>query len=255
MERFKHLNRYQKGVVFFMLAMIIVFAVIYYMTISREGFAYKNSILVPDYENGGIVYSGKIDGKQAEFTVSEDKTVYFRYDGKKYGPYTAKEDATAIPEDNEFDDMVGVELHCGEELIFRGGIFDHSGSIWLYNEQGDLENLREIVEASHGDTIMKEYDDEFDAMEPTASVILALMGEPKLTHKGEFSAWLVGVLVCILNTLYILFADEIFRFNASFLVRDVERAEPSEWGIAFRYIGSTLGTVLVMAIFIMGLRW
>lgn len=77
MEKIKSLNRYQKGVLIFMIAMALVFAVVYLKTISQVGFEYKNKILVPSQENGSTVYSGKIRGQQAHFTVSEDKTVIF----------------------------------------------------------------------------------------------------------------------------------------------------------------------------------
>ena len=60
MEKIKSLNRYQKGVIIFMIAMALVFAVIYPMTISQVGFEYKNTILVPSQEEGTPVYSGKI---------------------------------------------------------------------------------------------------------------------------------------------------------------------------------------------------
>ena len=44
MEKLKELNHYQKGVLIFMIVMALVFAVIYPMTISRVGFAYKDKI-------------------------------------------------------------------------------------------------------------------------------------------------------------------------------------------------------------------
>ena len=90
MERIKSLNRYQKGVLIFMLTLALVFAVVYPMTISQVGFEYKGAILVPSQENGSTLYSGKIQGQQAHFTVSEDKTVIFQHGDKIYGPYIEK---------------------------------------------------------------------------------------------------------------------------------------------------------------------
>ena len=92
MEKIKRLNWYQKSVLVVMIAMALVFAVIYSMTISKVGFEYKDAIFVPSKENGSIVYSGRLQGKKAYFSVSEDKTVLFRHGYKIYGPYTAKED-------------------------------------------------------------------------------------------------------------------------------------------------------------------
>ena len=98
MERIKRLNRYQKGIFVLTILMVILFFAIYAVTISRVGFEYKGAIFVPTQGNQCIVYSGKIRGQQASFTVSEDKTVVFRCGDKTYGPYTAKEDPSAIPE-------------------------------------------------------------------------------------------------------------------------------------------------------------
>lgn len=65
MERIKCLNYYQKCLLFLMAIMILVFTVLYPVTISRVGFEYKGTVLVPSQENGDTVYSGKIQGKQA----------------------------------------------------------------------------------------------------------------------------------------------------------------------------------------------
>ena len=189
MERIKCLGRYQNGLLLIMVAMIIVFSMLYPITIARVGFAYKGAILVPNYENNSTVYSGKIQGKQANFTVDEDKTVLFQYDGKTYGPYTAKDDATAIPKDSELrDDMVGVELRQGEEILFRGGVLDYGDYLWLYNEDGSIENLDITVTTNYG-TVMDENGNVIDPMEPSVITILDLMGEPELTHKGNWLAW------------------------------------------------------------------
>ena len=64
MERIKTLNYYQKGIIIVMVAMILIFAMIYPKTISRVGYRYNDEILVPNQENGNIVYSGKINGVQ-----------------------------------------------------------------------------------------------------------------------------------------------------------------------------------------------
>lgn len=52
MERIKRLNWYQKSILIFMLAMALVFAVVYHMTIARVGVLYQNAIFVPAEENG-----------------------------------------------------------------------------------------------------------------------------------------------------------------------------------------------------------
>ena len=72
-----------------MLAMVLCFTVLYPITISREGFLYQDTILVPRQENGATLYSGKIEGKPSCFTVYADKRVTFAYGDKTYGPYIA----------------------------------------------------------------------------------------------------------------------------------------------------------------------
>ena len=254
MKKIKNLNRYQKCVLILMMAMVLVFAVIYPVTIQRVGFAYKDTILVPSQENGSTVYSGQIHGQQAYFTVSEDKTVVFRYGDKTYGPYTAKEDPTAILENKEMAEyMTGVELRQGEEILFRGGVLKTEDFYWLYNEDGTSDNLGFSYVA--GDGVRRdENGNVIDPMEPSASTILELMGDPELTHKGEGFAWFGAVFICILNAFSILFADELFRWCLAFRIRNADHAEPSDWEIAGRYIGWTVLPIMALAFFLMGLQ-
>ncbi|WP_312280295.1 hypothetical protein [Oscillibacter sp.] len=254
LERVKRLDRYQKGVLLLMIAVVLAFTVIYPMTIAREGFAYENAILIPAQENGNTVYSGKIQGKQASFTVYTDKTVEFQYGDKIYGPYTAKEDPTAIPKDSEMGEyMTGVELRQGEKTLFRGGILDQGEYRWLYNEDGSIENIAFSVTTSNG-IAMDENGNVIDPMEPTASAILGLLNSPELTHKGAWLAWFGGVFVCIVTAISILFVDELFRWNLAFQIRNVDRVEPSEWEIAGRYITWTVLPIVAMILFVMGLQ-
>lgn len=255
MERIKSLNRYQKGVLLLMTVMVLVFTVIYPITIAREGFEYKDAILIPDYENGITVYSGEIKGEYASFTVSPDKTVEFRYGDKTYGPYTAKEDPTAIPKDEEFGGLTkGVELRCGEEILFRGGVLtEGEGQRWIFNEDGSLEDFGVSVITSNGIEV-DENGNEIDTMEPSVSIILDLMAGPELTHKGEWMVWFLGVFLCIVTAISILFVDELFRFHLSFQIRNVDRVEPSDWEIAGRYITWTMMPIMALIIFIMGIK-
>ena len=233
--------------------MVLVFTVVYPVTISRVGFEYEHTILVLSQENGNMVYSGKIQGQHACFTVSEDKTVVFQHGDKTYGPYTAKEDPTAIPKNNERAEfMTGVELRQGEDILFRGGML-WGGSYRLYNEDGTLNDLGLFYVTSDGIT----GDENGNIINPvnlSVSTILELMDGPKLTHKGEWSAWFGAVFLCIFNALFILFADELFRWNLAFRIRNADHAEPSDWEIAERYIVWTALTIMALAFFIIGLQ-
>ncbi len=254
MEKIKSLKHYQKGVLIVMMAMVLVFAVVYPMTISRVGFEYKDTIFVPSQEHGSTVYSGKIQGQQAQFTVSEDKTVIFQHGDKTYGPYTAKEDPAAIPKGIEMAEyMTGVELRQGEDILFRGGVLEAGDSYWLYNEDGTLDNIRFSYVTSDG-IERDENGTVINPVEPSASIILELMNDPELTHKGEWFAWFGAVFLCVLNAGSILFAEELFRWNLTFRIRNADHAEPSDWELAGRYISWTFLAVMALVLFIMGLQ-
>lgn len=255
MEKSKGLTRWQKGILLCMLLMALAFALVYPVTISKVGFDYMDTILVPSQENGSTVYSGKIQGQPAQFTVSEDKTVVFQHGGKTYGPYTAKEDPAAIPKDSELaESMTGVELYQGENLLFRGGILKMADSYVLYNEDGSLDNFSLFYVTSGDGRVWDENGRAADPVKPPASVILALMNDPELTHKGDWLMWFSAVGVCILNALSILFADELFRWDLALRIRNADCAEPSDWELAGRYISWTVLTVIALALFILGLR-
>lgn len=244
LDRIKELGRYQKILLLLMAVMILAFTVIYPIVTALSGFLYEDTILVPAEEDGGTVYSGKIYGTAATFTVSADKTVIFQYGNTVYGPYTVKEDPTAIPKDSDLQtQMTGIELRCGGEIVFRGGVVNSGDWRMLYNEDGSFDLLRSITATMSDGT-----------MEPSVSTILDLTDGPALTHKGTWLGWFGGVLICVIAALTMLFADELFRWNASFLVRNAEEAEPSDWEIAGRYITWTVLPVMAAVIFILGLK-
>lgn len=253
MERIKCLNRYQKGILLFMSIMVLVFTAAYSIITSKKGFKYKDAIFIPKQENGNTVYSGKIEGKQASFTVYADKTTEFQCGDKIYGPYTARKDPSAIPEDSGMgDNITGVELRCGEEIIFRGGVLDSGEHLLLYNEDGELGDMDFSITVSNA-TVIDENGNVIDQMKPSVSAILGLMAGPVLAHKGEWPAWFIGLFICVITAVSILFADELFRWSLAFRIRNAGQAEPSGLEIAGRYFSWTIMPGLAIIIFIMGL--
>ncbi len=259
MKRIKCLGRYQKGILSVMAVMALVFAVLYAVTIARVGFAYGDTILLPSQEDGNIVYSGRIQGEKASFTVYADNTVEFRYGDKLYGPYTAREDSSAIPDTDDQgeplngESVTGVELRCGEKIMFRGYVVDYGDGSWLYNEDGSLADIGFLVTSWNG-IVTDGNGNVIDPMKPSAFTILDLIAGPELTHKGEWPMWFGGTFICIFTALSILFADELFRWNMSFQIRNADRAEPSDWVIAGRYISWTVMLFVALFIFIEGLQ-
>ena len=57
-RRIRNLGRYQKTVLLLLAAMVVIFTILYPVTIAREGFVFRDGILVPRRENGDTVYSG-----------------------------------------------------------------------------------------------------------------------------------------------------------------------------------------------------
>lgn len=255
MERIKSLTRYPKVVLFLMTVLVLLFAVLYFRTTSRVGFEYKDAILVPSQEDGSTIYSGKIQGQTVQFTVSADKTVTFQCGDKTYGPYTAKQDPTAIPKDNEFAaDMTGIELRNGDEILFRGGVLKQENNYWLYDEDGVSDNLLGLSFTDSDGTTRDENGNIVDPVEPSTTTILKLMSEPQLTHKGTWFAWFGGVFLCILNAILILFADELFHLRMALRIRNANRAEPSDFEIAGRYLDWTAMTIIALVVFVIGLQ-
>lgn len=242
MERIRALNGYQKGVLVVLLAMILVFTILYPISINRVGYLYNETILVPSEQDGAKVYSGKISGLPTAFTVS-DGTVVLQHGDTTYGPYTVTEDPTAVPEEDEHADaMTGIEVRCGDEITFRGGVLELGEHRFLRGENGGSSD---VVAYFPGD--------DSDWMEPSTHEILDLLEGPELVHKGSWFCWFAGVLVCVITSLYIFFADELFRFNLRFSIRNVEDAEPSEWEMMHRYVGWTVLPIMALVLFIMGL--
>ena len=255
MEKIKSLGLYQKMILLFLSVLVIIFSMLYSAASKKEGFAYQNKILIPKQENGTTIYSGKIKGEHAIFTVSEDKIVKFRYGDKLYGPYIVKEDPSAIPKDHSLSDsMMGVEVYDNKELIFRGGVLDSDNELWLFNEDGEFDTASIGFVTTMDGIVVDENENEIDEMEPPVSVILDLISEPKLTNKGNWVIYVEGVIISIFTAISILFADEIFRWNLAFRIRNVEQAEPSEWEITSRYIIWTVFPILITIFFIVGLQ-
>ena len=211
MERIRSLGRYQKGILILMAAMVLLFTALYPIVLSREGFLYRDALLIPSEEGGNTVYAGKIEGQPASFTLYDGRSVEFRYGDSVYGPYTATEAPDALQNLDLGDGAVGVELRCGEELVFRGGVLRQGDQLWLYTEDGSV--YTDIGIMTSGGFIFNEEGEVIDPNEPSVSDLLMVMAGPPLTHKGSWLGWVMGLIICILTTVDILFADELFRLR------------------------------------------
>ena len=246
MERFKTLDYRQKWIFLIMGVMVLVFTILYPVTLSRVGYSYRDAILVPHEAEGTTVYSGKIQGEAASFTVTQDKTVTFQYGDFTYGPYTVKEDPQAAPESGDLaDSLSGVEIWRQDSRLFRGGVQKLEQNGWLlYYENGEPYGL-EIKITTGGNSAAQ--------MEPSLATILDLAMGPELTHKGHWLPWFLGILLCVVNAVSILYADELFRFWLSFRIESPELAEPTDLEITGRYFGWIAMLIGILVVFIIGL--
>lgn len=250
MERIKALSRYQKGVLLILIAMLVAFGVIYCVVSSQGGFLYHDVIFVPIEEDGNTVYFGTIDGQTCSFTVTADKSVTFQCGEVTYGPYTAREDPSARPADKEY--LTGIEILEGDQVFFRGGVIRSGDGLLLFEENGEFQSNITIV--SSDGIVMDSNGEEVNWLAPSPITILELMDGPKLTSKVEWEAWICCVFLSVLTAASILFADELFRWNLVFRVRDVDLVEPSDWEVASRYISWTLLTIMIFALYMKGLQ-
>lgn len=254
MERIKELDTFQKGILLLLVILFAVFTPIYFVVTSREGYEYDGVMLYPSTEDGATVYAGKWDGKEVCFTVAADKTVTFRYGEKAYGPYTVREDPTAVPTGSDLSSlsshMRGVEILEGDRVYFRGGVLKSGGSMLLLEEDGGISSMISTSEGIY-------YDDNgntVDRMAPSPRTILQLLEGPELTARGDWKAWFYCVIASVLTAVSILYADELFRRNLSWRIQNPENAEPSDWELASRYISWTVLPIMTLIMYIVGLQ-
>lgn len=246
MERIKNLTRYQQVLLIILVALPLVFLIVYFAVTSRTGYLYREEIFVPHEEGGSTVYTGTVEGVSCRFAVTADKTVTFYFGETVYGPYTAKEDPTAIPDDHSMSgSMTGIEILENGAVFFRGGVVDLNmdGQTWYFVEETG-ESPHEIVFT----------DGEANRFYPTVYDIWELMNGPELVSKGFWFIWFFATLIAAVTAVSILFADEIFRWHMAFRIRDVQNAEPSDWELAGRNIAWTVLPVMILIVYIMGLQ-
>ena len=249
MNRFRELDRYPKILLIVLLLLVVVFAPIYGITASRVGYLYNDELFVPRQSEGALVYEAKVDGLDSTIIVALD-TVIINCGDKTYGPYTLREDPTAVPDDVSFP-MTGIEILDGQKVYFRGGVTDEATDFWLLSEDGNSDFM---ISYTMSDGI--EYDmngNPIDPMEPSPHEIISLLRGPELTHKGDWFSFLVAVFCAAATAVSILFADELFYLSICFRVENAETAEPSDWYISCRNFSWALLTIFTFAALFMGL--
>lgn len=253
-QRIRNLEGYQKAILLAMAAMVLVFSAVYLLTVRRVGYLYQGTILVPTQEDGATVYTGSIRNTAAQFRVTENQ-VTFRYGDTQYGPYTMESDPTAVPSQQDTaKGFVGIEIRDKGKLLFRGGVRALQDYCFFIHSDGSSDFLSIYEDGVTGVAYNAETGEVYDCMAPTIRDIYALLTTPPLTHKGDAMAWLAGVVICIVNAATLLFADELFYWKMSFLVRNAQGAEPSDWELGQRFIGWAALGILALVVFVLGLQ-
>ena len=158
MKTFRELDVYPRILLIVMLVMLLVFSVAYPLTISRMGFQYRGEILVPQVQENQTVYSGRVNGQKASFTVTSDGTITCQMGDKAYGPYTFREDPAALPSNAGAGVQArGVELYEGEKLLFRGGFGPFEGNVVSAGVTGGLAADENAVFTPSGTTPLASY--------------------------------------------------------------------------------------------------
>ena len=242
MEEDRTLRLYRKVLVSLLSLMILVVSVLCYIQYRQVGLRYNNTILVPSEVNGSTLYSGKIAGQEACFTVTADKTVTFRYGEKTYGPYTAKEDPTAIPDvpyAHTFESVTGVEVWDGDTVIFRGGLFK--------TKESDSSRIMVNEDGTYGSSGA-----EGDPMEPSVGYLLHLMKGPELTRKGAPSFWFFGTVLAVVTILGILYGERSYGLQFIFNIKNWESVEPTAFALLKMRIDCLAATVLTFIVYYLG---
>ena len=256
MERFRKLSNFQKLLLIAQAVMVLVFSVLYAVTVRREGFAYEDGLLMRSEENGDILWSGTVGGRNAVFTVHPDRTVEYRVGDSSYGPYEVREDPSAVPKGHALSaSMTGIEIYRGETRLFRGGLLhqhDEKGSISLYRE--DRMPEFELQISAPGAIVVHQEGEITYYKEPGPYAIAQLVYGPPLWHYGNLSFWVGGMIICLMTALAVFFWEDIFRWNLKRSFRNAEGVEPSELLSASRSLSWSAMTLAALFLFIFGLR-
>lgn len=252
MVRYEDLTTFEKFVVIAMIVFVAVFAVLYIVTTSQRGYSYHDTILVHRTENGNTVYAGEINHQEARFTVSADGAVTFVYGDKTYGPYTVKEDPTAMPTDKGC--IRGIEVRDQNEILFRGGYAVMERLRFYYNEDGSSSSIGFAVSSSNDGIVKDANGNIVDTMKPSVSTILDLVDDPKLEHRGSWWMRILGTFLAGITVISVIFADALFRLRLSWHVQDVDMVEPSTWELARRTFSWISALILIPIVYIIGLQ-
>lgn len=245
-------DRLKKILPIVLIVIIAVFSVLYFFIGRRYGVEYQDALYFPATEGNTMVYSAKVDGQSASFTVEKDIVTY-DWGDTVYGPYTVREDPTAAPGGEwESLDLIGVEIREEDSILFRGG---YTEDLFLFiREDGEPDS--DLFHVTYSVNSV-EHDADGNVVDPHRPSLSALIRFSQLpqadAHRGNSLMWFLGLFLAGIAALLIKFDDTLFRLHLSFRVKYPEDAEPSDWEIFSRIFSWIAFTLLSLGLFIAGL--
>lgn len=238
--RFRRLTRGQKAIILATALLTLVFTVIYAVGFSRTGIWYCGGFLTHAQHQGETTYTGWADDARLTVTVDSNKAIYTQWGDAARGPYTVREDPTALPPE-PLDGMVGVEVREGANVLFRGGWLSAGDTEAAMDQSGKLY-IPSPVPYNQPSPRELDFQD-----------ILRLWSGPELTRRAGIGWYLFGLFIAALGVLSLLFAEELFRWNLSWVVRDPSGVEPTDWALTRRTAGAMGFTLLAILCWLIGL--
>ena len=244
-------DRLKKILPIVLIVIAAVFSVLYFFIGRQYGVEYQDALYFPATEGNTMVYSAKVDGQSASFTV-EGNTVTYRWGDTVYGPYTIRKDPTAAPGGEwEYLDLIGVEIREEDSILFRGGYAD---DLFLFIREDGKPESSSLFHVTYNGVEHDADGNVVDPHQPSLSTLIRFSQLPKAdAHRGSLMYWFFGLLTAGIAALLLKFDDTLFRWDLSFRIRNPEYAEPSDWEIFSRIFSWIAFTLLSLGLFIAGL--
>ena len=233
---------YRRILLIAQLLMILGFAVALSVVRGRPGFAYGDAVLLPHAEGEDTVYAGRVDGERAAFTVSPDGRVGYTWGDFVYGPYTVREDPSAVPEEYDWT------------LAWRSGRGIKSSSGAGTPDRHIPRSSRRRARPIKGTSLSPPYTatarrrstplTESPLQRRTSTPLARLVLDPALRRRGSVSLFLLVTLLAALNLAAICFPNAFFRLSLWGHVKNLEEAEPSDYYLFCTHVGWLLLAVI-----------
>lgn len=235
-------DKVKKVLLLVLAALVALFGVLYWRSAAGpEGVAYRDVLYFPTQEPDALVYTGKADGQTVSYAVGSDGSVTCRVGETVHGPYTIREDPSAVPDENwDSGLLTGIQISAGDAVLFRGGYFPQAGLL-----------IREDGTALWGSAF---HQSGTDREGPDLEAVLHFSVRPEAdSHRGDLRFFALGTLAAGMAALAALFAEQLFRRHMAFHIREPEKAQPSDWELVSRVLGWLVLTGVSLTAYLVGL--